>query len=241
MSTAAAWRWCLAAGLLAFACSWGFGRIPGLHPCGDTGGLGAILAFEFAQTPADVTRLFGAEPCRSALVAAQRTGLWLDALGFIPSYTAFLCFAAWAAGRRRAWPVMAALLVAGLCDEIEGGLLWAILRDLPGTPPLLGALFWAVRTKFMLLGMGTFAVAVLLLWRRPRLTDGSVLRLVGGLGIGYGAVAALQGFFAGPLPAMMTAFAGAWFTLLLVALVGAVSPSRPARGARLPSPASPSA
>ena len=242
MSPAAAWRWCLAAGLVVAACSWGFGRIPGLVACGPTGGLGAILAFELARTPAGVAALFGAEPCRSALIAAQRTGLWLDALAFIPSYTAFLCLAAWAAGRRLAWPVIAVLLVAGLSDEIEGALLFAILRGLPGDQAMLDALVWVVGLKFLLLGLATLVIAALLLiqWRGFRLTEWTAARMVGGLGVGFGAVAALRGFFTGPAPAMMTGFAMAWFILLLVALFGAVWPWR-APYAQPPAPAPPSA
>lgn len=242
MSSAAAWRWSLAAGLIAFACSWGFGRIPGLTPCGDTGGLGAILALEFARTPAEVAALFGTEPCRSPLIAAQRTGLWLDALGFIPAYTAFLCLAAWAAGGRLASPVIAALLVAGIADQVEGALLFAILRRLPGDGATLAALFWAVRLKFLLLGLGTLAIAVLLVVHRQRWRwiEWNVVRVVGGLAIGFGAFSALGKLFAMPAPGMMTAFAMAWFTLLLIALLGAVWPLRQPPAPPPPAQGSPS-
>src|SRR4051812_32811233 len=82
-----AWRLCVLAGLVAFACSWAFGRIPGLAACGMFDGsarLGPILAFELARTPGDVAALFGSGACRATLVGAQNSGLWLDALGFIP-------------------------------------------------------------------------------------------------------------------------------------------------------------
>ena len=234
MTTAAAWRWCLAAGLLAFACSVGFGRIPGLHPCGGTDELGAILSFEFARSPADVAALFGSEPCRSTLVAGQWTGLWLDGLGFIPAYTAFLCFAAWATGASlRRW-IIAALLIAGLCDEVEGLLLATILRELPGGSPTLAMLFWVVRTKFLMLAVGTLAIGGVLL-ARP-----TVLRVVAGLLIGLGAGAALSGLFAMPdmqFPGMMAGFTIAWATLLLVAALGAVWPRLLAT--RPPAPAGP--
>lgn len=239
MSGAAAWRWCLAAGLAALACAWGFGRIPGLVACGPGAGANPILAFEFARTPADVARLFGAEPCRSTLAAAQRTGLWLDALGFIPAYTAFLCLAAWAAGRQLAWPVIAALLVAALSDEIEGALLFAVLHGLPGDEATLDALAWAVGLKFLLLGLATLAIAALLLgqWRGFRWSEWTVARIVGGLGVGYLAVAALRGYFADAPGAMTTGFAGAWFVLLLVATFGAAWPWRaPYAPPRAPAP-----
>ncbi len=228
MSSAAAWRWCLAAGLIAFACAWGFSRIPGLVACGPTGGLGPIIAFELARSPAEAAAIFGADPCRSALIPAQRLGLLLDAFGFIPGYTAFLCLAAWAARREFARPVIAELLIAGLLDEVEGALLFLILRDFPGGQFLFYAVFWVARGKFLLIGLGTLAIALLLLIRWPlvRFTEWSVLRLIGGLGIGFLAVEALRGFFAGPAPFMTTAFAGAWFILLLVAMIGAVWPWR---------------
>jgi hypothetical protein len=88
---------CVLAGLVAFACSFAFGKIPGLVACGTfagSGQLGPILAFELARTPGDVAALFGSGACRASLIDAQNTGLWLDALGFIPSYTAFLVLAA---------------------------------------------------------------------------------------------------------------------------------------------------
>ena len=80
----------------------------------------------------------------STLVGAQWTGLWLDALGFIPSYTAFLILAAIAASRgrlRRA--IVAMLVVAGLSDEVEGLVMGGIMKALPGhasatRPALLG-------------------------------------------------------------------------------------------------------
>ena len=243
MSAAAAWRWCLAAGVAVIACAWGFGRIPGLVACGPTGGFDPIIAFELARSPAEASTMFGAEPCRSALIPAQRLGLLLDALAFIPAYTAFLCLAAWAARREVARPVIAALLIAGLLDEIEGGLLFLILRDFPGGQSVFDVLLWVLRAKFLLLGLGTFAIAVLLLIRWPllRFTEWSVLRFVGGLAIGFGAIAALRDFFDGPVPAMTVGFALAWFILLLVALIGAVWPLRRAPSSPPPPPAPPSA
>lgn len=175
--------------------------MPGLTACGPTGGLGPVIAFELTRSPAAASAIFGMEPCGSALIAGQRLGLLLDALGFIPAYTAFLCLGARAARREFARPVIAALLVAGLLDEVEGGLLFLILRDFPGGQAVFDALFWVVRAKFMLLGLGTFAIALLLLIRWPLLqwTEWSVLRLVGGLGIGYLALTAA--FSMAPLPA----------------------------------------
>lgn len=255
MTAAAAWRWCAAAGVAAFLCSWGFGRIPGLVACGPSGGLGPILAFEFVRSPADVAALFGAEPCRSTLVAAQRAGLLLDGLGFIPAYTAFLVLAVLAcspakAGVRsapREWApafagqhpvsiaVIAGLLIAGLADEVEGALLWLVLRDLPGSPALIDALRWPVHIKFALLAAGTSGIAILLLSHRR------IGGIVAALAITIGACTAVAGLVSGPSPVMMLGFTIAWVTILLCALSGAWRPSlfsAPATPPQAPAPPS---
>lgn len=219
------------------ACSYAFGRIPGLVACGPTGDNGPIIAWELARTPAEVAALFGVDPCRSTLIAAQRTALWLDGFGFIPAYTAFLSLAAWAAAGRRAWPIVTALLVAGVADEVEGVLLFANLAELPGTQPQLDALFWVVRLKFLLLALATAAIAALLAWSRRTVAFGF------GIVAGFGAIRALLGFFALPEPRMMQGFTVAWVALLALALVASVAPSlvSRARAARPRAPASPSA
>ncbi|GAA0338289.1 hypothetical protein GCM10009087_55940 [Sphingomonas oligophenolica] len=214
-----AWRWCAAAGIVAFTVSSLFARIPGLVACGPTGGLEPIIAFELARTTADVATLFGAEPCTSTLVAAQKTGLLLDGLGFIPSYTAFLILGAIAAGARgRVRQLALALfLSAALSDEIEGFLLGAILDRLPGTPALLHGLWWAVHVKFGLLALGTIQIGAILCntsWRR-RIAAG--IMIVGGLFAFFGLVAPSAG-------TMMQGFLIAWVALLLTALVASFWP-----------------
>ena len=233
----AAWRWCVASGCLAFLCSWLFGRIPGLVACGPSHGLGPIIAFELARSPSEVAALFGSDPCRSTLVGAQKTGLLLDAFGFIPSYTAFLIFAARAAAGawRWHWMIVAALLIAGLCDEIEGGLLYAILLDLPGTTGLLGALFWAVHIKFALLGLGTLAIGGVVVMS-PRF----FAKLLG-LFVAIGAGNALYCLATAQGSAMMGGFTRAWVGLLVTALIFSIWPSlfSPARAAPPPRRAPP--
>ena len=180
--------------------------------------------------------MFGAEPCRSTLAAAQRTGLWLDALAFIPAYTAFLALAARALGGRAAWPLIGMFVTAGLLDEIEGVLLWRVLATLPGTQPVLDALFWAVRGKFLLLGLGTFALGALLTLRFNRVA------LPFGLVIAAGGLQALLRFFALPSPGMMGGFTVGWLALFVAAATASLwpSPFAPARAFRPPAPASPS-
>jgi hypothetical protein len=212
-----AWRLSVLAGLVAFACSFAFGKIPGLIACGTfagSGQLGPILAFELARTPADVAALFGSGACRTTLVDAQVKGLWLDALGFIPSYTAFLALAAIAASRGRMQrAIVAMLLIAGLSDEIEGLVMWRIIGNLPGTDGQLGALYWAVHVKFALLAIGTTLIGLELI-RTLRLWP-----MLFGLVVTVGGAAAVYAFCALPNAMMMAGFTYAWFAILVTAIV----------------------
>lgn len=229
-----AWRLCVLAGLVAFACSFAFGKIPGLVACGTVDGsgqLGPILAFELARTPADIAALFGGGACRATFVGAQDKGLWLDALGFIPSYTLFLVLAAIAVSRGQARRAIAAMLViAGLSDEIEGVIMWRIMGALPGTPGQLDALWWAVHIKFALLALGTTAIGLALLGKFR------LWPMLFGLIVTVGGAAAIYGFWTLPNAMMMAGFTYAWFALLATAMVasfaaGVFSP-RTAAGAR---------
>lgn len=242
MTVATAWRWCAAAGLIAFLCSRAFGWIPGLAGCGPTGGVGPIFAFEFVRTPVDVAALFGAEPCRSTLVTAQKTGLLLDALGFVPAYAAFLILAIRAAARVTGrWPpfaltIAAMLGVAAAADQIDGVLLYRILADLPGTQSLIDALWWPVHIKFVLLMTATLGIAIQLLAGRSR---GGI---VAALPVGLGALVALAGLPNMPTPVMISGLLLSWFALLMCALLGSWRASLfSAPGAPPPAPAPPSA
>lgn len=221
MTPRTAWRLSVLAGLIAFACSWGFGRIPGLTACGPVvGGGGPIFAFELARTPADIAALFGVDPCRSALVGAQHVGLLLDGLGFIPSYTAFLVLAASVASRgwiRRA--AVAMLIVAGLSDEVEGLVLDGILKALPGTQAQLDQLYWAVHIKFGLLALATALIGLAIVRLR-----GLVPLLCGAI-VWIGGMAAIYGFGELPGPVMMRAFTIAWFALLATAIIASFAPA----------------
>lgn len=247
-----AWRWCAAAGLVAFVCSWLFGRIPGLVACGTPSALGPILTFELVRSPADVAALFGGEPCRSALIAAQKTGLWLDTLAFIPAYTAFVWLAARALVAMRVMPtarvIVAMLLVGAGCDLIENGLLAHILGGLPGDAATIGVLYWMVRTKFFLLSCATLGMGACLLYDHPNWAA----RIAGG-GIGFGGIAGIMGMFHASRDLILGPTI-AWVTLLVVALVVSVLPERwvsygrgafaassPAPEAPPPDPATPSA
>ncbi|MCW3846211.1 hypothetical protein OF829_03100 [Sphingomonas sp. LB-2] len=222
MTPALAWRLCALAGLATLVISTGFGWIAGLTACGPSGGVGPILAFELARTPEQLAALFGHEPCTSTLAAAQRTGLWLDMLGFIPAYSAFLALAG--AALRPAWRhlgtlAIAAVLLAGLCDWLEGVVMFSLLGDLPGQPWQFGLLFWTVRPKFALLGLGEILLAVLLL-RHGWL--GRIAALV--LGV-CGAIALFLILIDPHDPLMMKAHSWGWTALLILAMIAAIRPS----------------
>lgn len=198
-----------------------FGRIAGLTPCGPSGGASALIALELVRTAEQVIALFGSESCTSTLVAAQREALWLDMLGFIPAYTAFLALGAFAlrrSGLLLALVTVSLFLAAGTFDEIEGLVMFKILGSLPGNDTLFHGLFWTVRPKFALLGAGEILLAALL-WRGPLLAKiASGLLLAGGL-------ASLYFLFNDPhAPAMMKAHSYAWGTLLIFAAIGTVRP-----------------
>ncbi len=212
-----AWRLSVLAGLVAFACSSAFGRIPGLVACGtydSAGRLGPILAFELARTPADVAALFGGGACRTTLEAAQAKGLWLDMLGFIPAYAGFLVLATIAASRGRAQrAIAAAIVVAAIADEIEDVIMWRIMEALPGTPGQLDALWWPVHVKFGLLALGTTAIGLTLL------TTFRLWPMLFGLIVTVGGAAAIYGFWTLPSATMMAGFTYAWFALLATAIM----------------------
>lgn len=221
MRSSSAWRWCALAGLATLVISMLFGRVPGLVPCGPSGGAGAVIALELARSAADVTALFGGEPCRSALIAAQRHALWIDMLAFIPAYAVFLLSAVVALRRSGLGLAMLGLnlfMIAATLDWLEGAILFRILGEFPGGERQFMGLFWMVRPKFALLAMGEVLLAVML-WR------GALTAKIAAGGIAAGGVVALVYLFKAPHdPAMMRGHLVAWGALLVVAVVGAVRP-----------------
>ena len=212
------WRWAALAGLVALAISFGFGQIPGIHACGLPGD--AILNFEFVKAPSEVAVLFP-DHCRAEHVVAQRHGLWLDALGFIPTYTSFLILSliglrteAGTAALRITGIGIGLTLIAALCDQFEGLQLFRILDDLPGTQATINMLMPAVRTKFGLLALVIMLVGWLHMqrsgWRKPA---GAVI-MIGGLW-------SLVGLFT-QREWLLQGSAVAWLMLLLTNIILAI-------------------
>ncbi|MEO7680396.1 MAG: hypothetical protein ABIS14_06850 [Sphingomonas sp.] len=221
MTPRLAWPLCALAGLTAMAASMAFGWIPGLAPCGPSGGLGSIMALELARGPGEVGALFGNGACRTMLVCAQLNALLLDGLVFIPSYAAFLALGALAL--RRAAPVacqiaIAVVLVAALLDEIEEALLYAILRALPGSETVIDLLYWEARTKFALLVLTGLLIAWGFISSR-RLGLLAAVPMIGGSLFSAALIVANM-----HAPMLMQGFVWSWTALLVAAIIGAFWP-----------------
>ncbi|CAM3193526.1 hypothetical protein SPAN111604_09630 [Sphingomonas antarctica] len=154
------WRWAAALGVVALLVSQGFGLFHGLAACDPA--RNSILFFEYARIPADAARIIANDTCRTA----QASALWYDGLAFIPAYGSFLILTALAAGGQLRWPTVAAVIVACLCDEVEGLTLGSILAHLPGDASNYAILIPVVRIKFGLLGLASLLIGGTLIRRR---------------------------------------------------------------------------
>lgn len=213
------WRWAALAGLATIAISIAFGTIPGIHACGLPGE--PILNFEFVKSPADVAALFP-DHCRAEHVAAQRHGLWLDSMGFIPVYSAFLILSLVALRReggnasRLAGTGIVLTLVAALSDQIEGLQLFRLLDTLPGQQSTIDILIPAVRTKFALLAVA-IGIAAWLHFLKPG------WRKLAAAVMAVGAALSLAGLI-GDRSLLMQGGAISWLTLFATNLVLAFRP-----------------
>ena len=222
MTDEAKWWWRAAgAGLIVLLISFGFGMIPNIEACGDSGDLGSIIAFELVRTPAEVAALFGEQPCRTAFLSAMRQATWLDALAFIPAYSALLILSLIALrryGPKIALAGIAATLLGAVADEIEGVLLFQIMDPLPGSQSAIDWLIVMVRAKFALLGLGTALAGWLLVVRRN------------GFGWLAGAIIALGGIVTLSIllgdnfaPTMVLGATVAWAALFVTAALYAIA------------------
>lgn len=193
---------------------------PPVDACGPTHGTGPIIAFELVRSPAQLAELFGPPSCSGAFQAAQIRASWWDALAFIPAYAAFLALGAFALGdnaRRLSRIAIAVLLVAALLDQIEGLILFQLAAHWQNPPDMFGALFFTVRPKFALLGIGSLLLAALA-WRR------TLIGKIGAAVLAAGGLVSLWFLFANPHdPMMMAGHRYAWMALLAIAAIGSVN------------------
>ena len=218
------WWWrCAGAGLITLTIAYYFGEIGNIEGCAPGTGaenLGSIIAFELVRTPADVALLFGSPPCTQPFLEAMQHATWVDALGFIPAYSAFLICGLIALrryGGSLAGLGIAAIAAAAIFDQIEGFWLFSIMSDLPGSQGEINWLIPSVRAKFVLLGVGAIAIGVLLTRRK-------------GLGFLFGSIIALGGL-GGLMLIASDQYIGltllgstiSWLTLFLAALIYAIA------------------
>lgn len=204
------WKWAALVSLAFMAMALGFGQVPGMQACGVVPE--PIVAFELVGAPADVAALFP-ESCRAVHVEAHRMALWMDILGFVPVYSAFLvlCLVGLqrdgGAGSGLVRVGTAAVVVAALADQWENSRLLAILAALPGDQATIDALWPAPRLKFLLLAGVVAMIGGLLArgegWRR----------YAGGVALAGGLASAAGVFFSPAL--MMAASLPAWLALVL--------------------------
>ncbi len=219
------WALCVAAGLVMLAMILMMGAVPGQLACDGDRSLGAILRLELVRSPSEIEALFGKGPCRAALADAMDAVNRIDVRGFIPAFTLFQIFAAFAMrgrGRGLVYVIFAAAMVAGVCDLFEDQILFSIARQVRDvehwyTVPfaMLAAL---VHTKFALL-----AIAALLLGLLVGRGNGRIARF-GGLAMVAGGLSSLAGAI---WPVLLApGLTLAWSILLLVAVIGLVRPMR---------------
>jgi hypothetical protein len=187
VSSRAAWVLCLVAGLTVVALTLVISGVEGVRACDGGTALDPVIRFEWVRTVEEVRALFGEEPCRSRLAAAMDRVNRIDIYAFIPAFTLFQLFAAWAlrrSGRGLALAAGAAAIVAALCDQAEDQILLAITASLPGEQALIDQLFWFVRVKFGLLALAAGCLG-LLLARTPGAERWLGLAMLGGAAIAF--------------------------------------------------------
>lgn len=142
-------------------------------------------------------------------------------MAFIPAYAAFLALGTRALGgdaRRLSRIAIAVLLAGALLDEIEGLILLQLANHWQNPPDLFGALFFTVRPKFALLGIGSLLLAALA-WR------GTPIGKIAALPLAGGGLASLWFLFRAPHdPMMMLGHRYAWMALLALAAIGSIRP-----------------
>jgi hypothetical protein len=208
VSRRGAWSLCLAAGVAVLAITLLLGSIDA-RACDGVASPNAITRLQWVRSVADVERLFGGEPCRSQLAAALDRSNRIDRIAYIPAFTLFQLFAAWALlakGRTLAIAATGAALAGAIFDVVEDGVLLSITAALPGEQALIDTLFWYPRLKYT--GLACAAACLGLLIARERdWTRWLGLVMIAGAGV------ALIGLFE---PRLLAHGIGAAWTALLV-------------------------
>jgi hypothetical protein len=205
------------AGVVTLATTIAFRMLPEVSAAGSCMAADAVVKFEFARTAADIDAIFGPPggPCRAGVVTAMDATNTLDTRLYIPSYTAFVVFAAlFLSGGRLRLPVLAAA-VAGVgalaADYVETFSLLAYTPDLTPTTAQLATSSSAAWIKFWLLGVNALALAWVCVTEPKR-------RIILGVLLCLPIVGVVLAFFAGQLAVMTLGFVLGWTPLLALAI-----------------------
>jgi hypothetical protein len=212
-----------AAGVIGFAV-WFGGAIPNATCTGSLPrGVSALLAYQFARTPADILAVFGPadDPCRALMIAAMDRANRVDLFAFIPTYTAFLaCFflALWRPSAPAAVRVgLSAVIAVAAFDVLETATQLHITNTLPGSSLSLMLLVIGGRGKFLGLAVVSTCAGWMMLRR------GKIVSRVAGVICIAAAAMVVVGVVSGPARAALSAGGGiAWIVMLVYALQAAL-------------------
>lgn len=198
------WRWAALAALVTVAAGIGF-SIEYTEPCS-----------YFTRNPwadfQDVRTTARAAQLVTVCAAELRRGMLLDAMAFIPAFTAFLLASLWAVRPPRALALatVALLAVGVITDQVEGIRLLALIDAGGHEAAILSAANKASFAKILFLALATAGVAIAVLRDRR-------WRSIGG---GLAALAALAAVAMTLANRQGSATLGlAWLALAVVALV----------------------
>lgn len=161
-------------GVVTLAITLGFGQLPAVRAAGACVVPNAIIAFELATTPAELTRIFHppGDPCRAPALAAMDQANHLDVFAYIPSYTLFAVLAVlFLAGRPtqpRALAALAAAAAAMVADYVETTTLLTITKDLGAGASLMARSSTAAWVKFGSLALHALLLGGICLLAAPR-------------------------------------------------------------------------
>ncbi|MEQ1687753.1 MAG: hypothetical protein ABL874_04185 [Sphingopyxis sp.] len=215
------WILCVVAGLVVIAGLVAMGQVPDQIACDGDASLRSIFRFEWLTSAAQFQQFFGAEPCRSQLALAMDAVNRIDAMAYIPAFTLFQLFAAWAMrvdGRLAALFVVNAALIAAGCDLLEDNILFSLSATarLPEAiePVGLEQLYWFVRVKFGLLALAAMALGRLVGERGGRRWQAASWAMMAGGVVGLAGLA---------MPQLLAPGIGvAWAILFVAAIVRSV-------------------
>lgn len=203
------WRWAALAAVATILALLSFGLVPASDAC-LAAAASPWAAFQQVSTPEAAEALL-----RACGGDSLRQGMRIDALAFVPSFTAFLLATLWALRPSHliGLAAIALLSVGVLADQIEGFRLLALIDADGGSATMVAAANRATFAKelFLALATGVIGLAMFVVrgWHR----------YTGALVVAAAAIAVASTLTHQP---NSTALGVAWLVLAIVALVSAV-------------------